>query len=509
MIADRVALRPTPRQAAVLMQHCEWARQARNWAIGEWQRQYRDHKAGATAWSGEGPQERPFVRRKPKTATQPGIEAMMPIIKRDGRLPAWAAGLLSLTRNKHLSHVEDAWVNFWDDQRRPAGSRLGVRQPKPKKRSARPSFYLHNQSFRIENGRLVVGRIGAIKLQHEPRYAHRILSATVSFDAGRWHISILRELDRQRRRADPGSIVGIKLGVREPATTNDGEVCRTAGATPAEERRLKRLQRRFSRRGVEDPQGKIKVRRGGRTVRVKTSKRREKARAALAKLHARIRRRDANRRHVFTRALAERAAVVGVENVRVNRLTRTRPDEKRSKDLNRGIQRAAWHTTKRQLGYKVAEHGGAVIEVDAAFSIQDCHVCGARSGPDGEHEAAVSDWTCSRCGTRHWKPVNAAINVKRKTEDCLAARAADENPGGMPDTRRPPGTATVGPPGSEPNARGENASRADAGRAGGSTLSSVKREAPPGGAASRSEPVSESRQSSSRHRARRPRDNLS
>ena len=147
------------------------------------------------AWSGEGPQERPFVRRKPKTATQPGIVAMMTIIKRDGQLPAWAAGLLSLTRNKHLSHVEDAWVNFWGDLRRPSGSRLGVRQPKPKKRSARPSFYLHNQSFRIENGRLVIGRIGAIKLQHEPRYAHRILSATVSLDAGRWHISILRELE--------------------------------------------------------------------------------------------------------------------------------------------------------------------------------------------------------------------------------------------------------------------------------------------------------------------------
>ena len=178
----------------------------------------------------------------------------------------------------------------------------------------------------------------------------------------------------------------------------------------------------------------------------------------MAKLHARIRRRGANRRHIFTRALAERAAVVGVESVRVTRLTRTRPDEKGSRDLNRGVVRAAWHTTKTQLGYQVAEHGGAVIEVDAAFSAQDCHVCGARSGPDGAHEAAVSDWTCSRCGTRHWEPLNAAINVRRKTEDCLAARAADGNPSGMPDARRTPGTATAGPPGPEPNACGENAS---------------------------------------------------
>ena len=69
------------------------------------------------------------------------------------------------------------------------------------RRTEPPSFYLHNQSVRFDGRFAEIQKIGTLRLARAPRYPrHAVLSATVSYDHGQWHIAIVRDLDRQRQR---------------------------------------------------------------------------------------------------------------------------------------------------------------------------------------------------------------------------------------------------------------------------------------------------------------------
>ena len=89
-------------------------------------------------------------------------------------------------------------------------------------------------------------------------------------------------------------------------------------------------------------------------------------------------------------------------------------DDAGGRVLHRSIGEAAWHELRRQLGYKLAEHGGRLVTVEAAFIAAQCSACGARSEAPGAHESAPRTWTCEACGARHRRELNAAMNVERR-----------------------------------------------------------------------------------------------
>ena len=200
--------------------------------------------------------------------------------------------------------MDHAWRNYF-------AGRAG--RPRRKRRSEPPSFYLHNQSVRFEGPFAEVQKIGSLRLAHAPRYPkHPVVSATVRYEHGRWHMAIVRDLDRQRQRA-PAGVLGVHAGVAA-ATASDGATLRADVMTDAERRRLRRLQRTLSRRGLDNPHGRMQSFRGGRWVRVSPSRNRIKAMQRLNAFRGRLGRRLAAQRHVFTRSLAARATVVGVQN---------------------------------------------------------------------------------------------------------------------------------------------------------------------------------------------------
>jgi putative transposase len=55
------------------------------------------------------------------------------------------------------------------------------------------------------------------------RFSGKILSATISYQAGWWLVSIAVEVE-QETPAHAGRTVGIDLGIRTLATTSEGEV---------------------------------------------------------------------------------------------------------------------------------------------------------------------------------------------------------------------------------------------------------------------------------------------
>lgn len=166
------------------------------------------------------------------------------------------------------------------------------------KRKGLGSFRLTG-SIHVYEQAIDLPRLGRLRLKecgYVPTSGVKVLSATLSEEAGRWFVFVQVEEEVPDPPAGTSESIGIDLGVSRLAQCSDGRVVENPKALRSELKRLQRLHRRLSRK-------------------TKGSKNRTKARMKLARKYARIAhvRRDALHQgtHALTRAhltLEERAA---------------------------------------------------------------------------------------------------------------------------------------------------------------------------------------------------------
>lgn len=144
-----------------------------------------------------------------------------------------------------------------------------------------------------------------------------------------------------------------------------------------------------------------RLRRQSRSLR--GSANRKKAKARLAKLHARIANICADALHQLTTNLTRRFHSIGIEDLNVRGMVKNH-------HLTRSIADIGFFEFRRQLVYKAEMRGGQIVVADRFFaSSKMCSCCGYRL------EAlplAVRKWTCPACSTHHDRDINAAINLK-------------------------------------------------------------------------------------------------
>ena len=110
--------------------------------------------------------------------------------------------------------------------------------------------------------------------------------------------------------------------------------------------------------------------------------------------------------------LVRRYGAIFVGNVNASALTKT--------GQAKSVLDAGWSQFRSYLQYKCDDAGGWFVEVNEAYSTQDCSVCDARSGPKGLKELGIREWVCSHCGTVHQRDRNAAKNILRRGRATLA-----------------------------------------------------------------------------------------
>jgi len=179
----------------------------------------------------------------------------------------------------------------------------------------------------------------------------RVLSATVSEQAGHWYVSLQVE-EEQAVPENTGPVVGIDLGVKTLATVSDGEVILNPRHLKRGLKNLKRLQQVVSRR-----------KKGG--------KNRKKAVHKLARLHRRIRNQRRNTLHQITTRLAKTKSVLVIEDLHVAGMLK-------SHHLAQAIGDVGFYEFKRQLLYKANWYGAHVILADRwEPSSKRCSDCGS------------------------------------------------------------------------------------------------------------------------------------
>jgi transposase len=240
--------------------------------------------------------------------------------------------------------------------------------------------------------------------------------------SGRWHLA-LATLPPAVPAPGNGEAVGVDRGVAVSVALSTGELFKAPELRPAEQRRLRLLQRRLARQR-------------------KGSRRRERTRLAVARLKAR----EADRRRNWTEQvstdLARRFDLICVEDLDLRAMTRSasgtreRPGRgvRQKAGLNRGILAAGWGRLVDRLEDKAH---GRVQRVAAAYTSQTCNACGQIARASRESQPS---FRCIACGHQAHADVNAARNIAAAGQ-VVVARGGQGSP--RPVNREPPTLGAV------------------------------------------------------------------
>ena len=206
--------------------------------------------------------------------------------------------------------------------------------------------------------------------------------ATISkTPTGKYFVSILTELQYEPVQKSNQS-VGIDLGIKDFLVLSDGTKIKNHRFTKHYERTLALNQKHLSRK-------------------TKGSNRYEKQRLKVARIHEKITNSRMDLIHKTTNNLINEFDIIYLEDLNVKGMIKNHK-------LAKAISDVAWGTFIDILEYKAIWNDKQVIHIDRFFpSSKACSKCGWIN-----NQLALKDrnWTC-KCGEKHDRDVNAAINI--------------------------------------------------------------------------------------------------
>ncbi|WP_171899552.1 RNA-guided endonuclease InsQ/TnpB family protein [Candidatus Marithrix sp. Canyon 246] len=352
---------PTVKQEQYFRQACGTSRFAYNWGLEEWKKQYE-------------------LGLKP-TAFQ--IKKSFNAIK-----------LLEFpwVFNVTKCAAEQAFINLGTAFNRLFNGR--GKYPRFKKKGQHDSFYLSNDQFKITENQFKIPKLGWVSVTETLRFSGKILSATVSRAANKWFVSIQVQMETTAIKVseNQADTVGVDLGIKNLATLSNGET--TEGSKP-----LKKLSRRLAR--IQRHTQKC----------TKGSKRYNRQKMKIARLHYRICCIRQDGLHKLTHRLCQDFKIICLEDLNVKGMMKNHK-------LAKAISDMGFYEFKRQLEYKSSLFGNWISSVDRWFpSSKTCSNCGNK-----KEELKLSErvYHCGKCGFKIDRDLNAAINIEREGIRLLA-----------------------------------------------------------------------------------------
>ena len=207
-------------------------------------------------------------------------------------------------------------------------------------------------------------------------------------------------------------IIGIDRGVTNIVALSNGE---TVEGRKRDLGRKKRLQRQLK---VETDEEEAKKRPEHRKLKTTRSKSYQKARNRHAKESQRVSEREHNYLHRETARIVRLSPNLAIEDLQIQNMVKNHK-------LARSILEQGWGKFANMLTYKAERAGGKVTRVDPKNTSRMCSGCG-----NVKTELSLSErvYTCSSCGLRIDRDVNAAINISR-----IASKSGGNSPGGFGD----------------------------------------------------------------------------
>ena len=287
-------------------------------------------------------------------------------------------------------HLDKAYKNFFRDKS------VGFPRFKSKKNPVQ-SYTTNNQNGTvalIDNKFIKVPKLKSlirIKLHRQPK--GMIKSAIVSRHAsGKYYISLLCK-EEISELPKTNSAIGIDLGITDFAILSDGQKIDNNKFTSKMEKKLKREQRKLSRRAL------LAKNKG---IPLSEAKNYQKQKRKVARLHEKVMNQRTDFLNKLSTEIIKNHDIICIEDLNVKGMLRNHK-------LARSISDVSWSSFVAKLQYKADWYGREIIKVDTWFpSSQICSECGHK---DGKKSLDIREWTCPICHTHHDRDINASINI--------------------------------------------------------------------------------------------------
>lgn len=296
----------------------------------------------------------------------------------------WLHEVDSTSLQASLQSLDSAYKNFF--HRIKQGGKPGYPRFK-NKRDCRQSYKSKcvGSTIKVINNTIQLPKLGLVKCRVSKAVHGRILSATVSQNpSGKYFVSLCCTDVEMDTLPPTGTVIGLDMGLKTFAVTSDGVEYPNHRHLAKNQKKLAKLQRQLSRKS-------------------KGSKRREKARVMVARLHERISNQRNDTLHKLSIDLVRTFDLIAFEDLAPSNMVKNHK-------LARSISDASWREFRRQLEYKTTWYGKQAVVVDRFFpSSQLCSSCGKRWS--GTKDLSIRKWTCPVCGSVHDRDINAAKNI--------------------------------------------------------------------------------------------------
>lgn len=295
----------------------------------------------------------------------------------------WLYEVDSQALTQEIRHLEVAYGRFF--------KKLSKFPRFKSKKSDRISFGSNKTNgIDFESHRINLPKLKWVKFRDSRTFDGIIVEYTISRDTtGKYWCSLLVEDGLKVPEKLPHNsetTLGIDLGIKDFAITSEGVKFSKPKLNRKRENRLKRWQRKLSRRS-------------------KASKRRAVALKRVAVLHQKERNIRQDFIHKATSKIVydNQVHAVAMEDLNVTGMMKNH-------HLAKAIGEQGWNMFKAQLEYKCAWTGKTLILIPRFFpSSKRCSSCGHVLK---ELKLSTRKWTCPECGVQHDRDVNAAKNIK-------------------------------------------------------------------------------------------------
>ena len=253
------------------------------------------------------------------------------------------------------SRVNSAFKNYFEGR---------TRFPKPKQAEKYRSMTYPQSGFRLEGkmvkrgkrtelaGKLYVSKIGHVRIfMHRPLEG-KVKTVTVKHEADGWHACFSCEADEPQKKPIEQAlerVAGGDLGLKKFLTLADGSSVDAPQFLRRMEKKIKRLQKAFSRAK-------------------KGSRNRRRLGVRLAKVHLHVARQRSNEQNRIVSLLYANADVLGLEKLQVENMLKNHC-------LAKSIADAAWGQFVRKAEFKSRVLGKHFIPVDPWGTSQFCWRC--------------------------------------------------------------------------------------------------------------------------------------
>jgi putative transposase len=367
IISIKVRLEPNRKQSSRLFQNAGTARFVYNWTLA---RQEDNFKNGG------------------KFISDNDLRKELTQLKKTDELK-WLGTVSNNVAKQAVKDGCDAYKKFF--------KKLSDKPRFKSRKRSKPSFYHDNVKIKFTPTHVQLEKLGRVKLSERnriPTDAH-YHNPRISYDGIHWYISVGVDGVSEPTELTQESI-GIDLGLKDLAICSNGMTFRNINKTKTirkKEKRLRRLQRKVSRKYQMNKKGESYVK--TRNI-VKLEKWIRKIHHALGNI------RTDHRHKATTEIVKTKPSRIVMESLNVRRMMKNR-------HLSKAVAQQGFFEFRTMIRYKAERSGIGFVEADQWFpSSKTCSACGYVKPKLSLSERA---YTCESCGAVIDRDRNASLNL--------------------------------------------------------------------------------------------------